>query len=80
MLLIGAAGYAFAGSIAPEIDASSGVAALTLLSGGLAVLWGRSTLHPDPRHHAILSFQCTIGSPAMGDRKYGIRLPFSDPI
>jgi hypothetical protein len=41
MLLIGAAGFAFAGNITPEIDASSGVAALTLLSGGLAVLWGR---------------------------------------
>ena len=42
LLLLGAAGYALAGSISfPEIDASTGVAALALLSGGLVVLWGR---------------------------------------
>jgi len=38
-LLMGVAGFAFAGiQTAPEIDASTGVAALTLLSGGLIVL------------------------------------------
>jgi hypothetical protein len=46
LLLIGAAGYAFAeagpSKAAPEIDASSGVAAVTLLSGGLLVLRGRN--------------------------------------
>jgi hypothetical protein len=44
LLLIGAAGYAFAEKVAaaPEIDASSGVAAVTLLSGGLLVLRGRN--------------------------------------
>jgi hypothetical protein len=43
LLLIGLAGYAFAveARAAPEIDASSGVAAVTLLSGGLLVLRGR---------------------------------------
>jgi hypothetical protein len=43
MLLMGAAGYAFAGTAvtAPEIDASSAVAALALLAGGLLVLRGR---------------------------------------
>jgi hypothetical protein len=38
MLLASLAGYAFAGVSTPEIDASSGVAALALLSGGLLVL------------------------------------------
>ena len=42
MLLMGAAVYAFAGTgRVPEIDASSGVAAVTLLSGGLLVLRSR---------------------------------------
>jgi hypothetical protein len=41
LLLVGAAGCAFAGRIVPEIDASSGTAALALISGGLVVLWGR---------------------------------------
>jgi hypothetical protein len=41
MLLIGCAGFAFAGNPTPEIDASSGVAAVTLLSGGLLVLRSR---------------------------------------
>ena len=42
MLLMGAAVYAFAGTgSVPEIDASSGVAAVTLLSGGLLVLRSR---------------------------------------
>jgi hypothetical protein len=42
MLLMGAAGSAFAGApSAPEIDASSGVAAIALLSGGLMVLRSR---------------------------------------
>ena len=41
MLLLGAAGCAFAGRVAPEIDASSGIAAVALLSGGLLVLRGR---------------------------------------
>jgi LPXTG-motif cell wall-anchored protein len=43
MLLMGAAGYAFAGAVitVPEIDASSAVGALALLSGGLLVLRSR---------------------------------------
>jgi len=41
MILAGAAGYALAGIGAPEIDASSGVAAVALLSGGLLVLRSR---------------------------------------
>jgi hypothetical protein len=42
MLLCAAAGYALAGGVkTPEIDASAGVAALVLLSGGLLVLRGR---------------------------------------
>jgi hypothetical protein len=42
MLLMGCAGYALAGQrIAPEIDASAGVAAVTLLSGGMVVLRSR---------------------------------------
>jgi hypothetical protein len=41
-LLMGVAGFVFAGiQTAPEIDASTGVAALTLLSGGLIVLRAR---------------------------------------
>ncbi|HSP68702.1 MAG TPA: hypothetical protein VLN48_13310 [Bryobacteraceae bacterium] len=42
MLLASLAGFAFAGAVqVPEIDASSGVAALGLLSGGLLVLRSR---------------------------------------
>ena len=41
VLLMGAAGFAMAGSVAPEIDPASGAAALALLSGGLLVLRGR---------------------------------------
>jgi hypothetical protein len=42
ILLATVAGFAFAGTArAPEIDASSGVAALALLSGGLLVLRSR---------------------------------------
>jgi LPXTG-motif cell wall-anchored protein len=41
MLLMGAVGSAFAQSPAPEIDASSSIAALALLSGGLMVLRSR---------------------------------------
>ena len=41
MLLLGAVGYALAGAVTPEIDASSGIAAVALLSGGLLVLRGR---------------------------------------
>jgi MYXO-CTERM domain-containing protein len=35
------AGFAFAGMLAPEIDASTGVAAVGLLAGGLLVLRSR---------------------------------------
>jgi hypothetical protein len=42
MLLLAGAGYAFAGAVtSPEIDASAGVAAVALLSGGLMVLRSR---------------------------------------
>ena len=42
LLIAGSAGFAFAGVIAsPEIDASAGAAAITLLSGGLLVLRAR---------------------------------------
>jgi hypothetical protein len=42
VLLMGVAGYAFAAVVqVPEIDASSGAAAVTLLAGGLLVLRGR---------------------------------------
>lgn len=41
MVLIGAAVSVQAGNVAPEIDPSSGVAALALLSGGLLVLRAR---------------------------------------
>jgi len=41
ILLASLATFAFAGTVAPEIDASSGVAALGLLSGGLLVLRSR---------------------------------------
>ena len=42
LLIAGSAGFAFAGTNpAPEIDASAGAAAMTLLSGGLLVLRAR---------------------------------------
>jgi hypothetical protein len=41
MLLAGSAGLAMAGTTTPEIDASSGAAAIALLSGGLLVLRSR---------------------------------------
>jgi hypothetical protein len=42
VLLVSVASFAFAGGpVGPEIDASSGVAALGLLSGGLLVLRAR---------------------------------------
>ena len=42
LLLIGAAGYVFAGpSPAPEIDGGTSVAAIAFLSGGLLVLRAR---------------------------------------
>jgi uncharacterized membrane protein HdeD (DUF308 family) len=42
LLLIGMAGFAFAGQVTvPEIDAATGVGALALLSGGLLVIRAR---------------------------------------
>jgi hypothetical protein len=41
VILLGTASFAFAGSVAPEIDGSSVAAALALVSGGLLVLRGR---------------------------------------
>jgi hypothetical protein len=42
ILLVGTAVYAIAGTArTPEIDASAGVAAIALLTGGLVVLRGR---------------------------------------
>jgi len=41
LLLAGAAGYVFAQAQVPEIDPSSGITALALLSGGMVVFWGR---------------------------------------
>ena len=41
LLLVAVAGCAFAGAVTPEIDASSGISAVALLSGGMVVLWGR---------------------------------------
>ena len=41
MILVSVSTFAFAGLSVPEIDASSGVAALGLLSGGLLVLRSR---------------------------------------
>jgi hypothetical protein len=40
LLLAGAAGCALAQVATPEIDPSSGITAIALLSGGLVVLWG----------------------------------------
>jgi hypothetical protein len=41
LMLVAAAGYVFAGTAVPEIDGSSAIAAVGLLSGGMVVLWGR---------------------------------------
>jgi len=41
ILLASVAGFAFAGTIAPEIDGASSVAAVGLLAGGLLVLRSR---------------------------------------
>ncbi len=41
LLLVGASSFAFAGSGTPEIDGSTGMAAIALISGGMVVLWGR---------------------------------------
>ena len=41
LLLLGVASAAFAQVASPEIDASSGISALTLLSGALLVIKGR---------------------------------------
>jgi len=41
LLMMGAAGSALGTDSAPEIDASSGVSAVTLLAGGLLVLRSR---------------------------------------
>lgn len=41
ILLVSIGGSAFAGSTAPEIDATSGAAAIGLLVGGLLVLRAR---------------------------------------
>jgi len=42
MLLMGVAGYAFAGAVqSPEIDASSAAGALALISGGILILQTR---------------------------------------
>jgi hypothetical protein len=41
ILLTSVAGFAFAGGVAPEIDASSAAAAVGLLAGGVLVLRSR---------------------------------------
>jgi hypothetical protein len=41
ILLASVAGFAFAGNPTPEIDASTGTAAIGLLAGGLVVLRAR---------------------------------------
>ena len=41
LLLVGMAGFATAGAVAPEIDGNSAYAAITLLSGALLVLRSR---------------------------------------
>lgn len=41
VVFMGAAGYALAGSVAPEVDAGSAGAAIALISGGLLVLRSR---------------------------------------
>ena len=47
LMLLGMAGFAFAGLQAqvPEIDAATGVGALTLLTGALLVIRGRRSRH-----------------------------------
>jgi hypothetical protein len=41
IILVSVAGFSFAGVVAPEIDGSSGAAAVGLLAGGLLVLRSR---------------------------------------
>lgn len=41
MLMVGIATSLMAGNVAPEVDASTGAAALALLTGGVLVLRGR---------------------------------------
>ena len=41
LVMSSVAGFAFAGTNAPEIDAASGAAAIGLLAGGLLILRGR---------------------------------------
>ena len=41
LLMAGLSSFAFGGFVAPEIDASAGVAALGLLGGGLLILRSR---------------------------------------
>jgi LPXTG-motif cell wall-anchored protein len=41
LLSMGIAGHMFAGTVVPEVDPSSGVAALALLSGGMLILRSR---------------------------------------
>ena len=41
ILLASVAGFAFAGANVPEVDASTGLAAVGLLAGGLVVLRAR---------------------------------------
>jgi hypothetical protein len=41
MVLVGTAGFAAAGTVTPEISASSATGALALLSGAVLVLRGR---------------------------------------
>ena len=41
LLLMGVAGLAMAGAVAPEIDPAMGVGAFTLLAGALLIIRGR---------------------------------------
>ena len=41
IIMVSVAGISFAGTIAPEIDGSSAIAAVGLLAGGLLVLGSR---------------------------------------
>jgi LPXTG-motif cell wall-anchored protein len=41
LLMLGAAGFAVAGTPAPEINGTSAAAAIALVSGGLLVIRGR---------------------------------------
>ena len=54
----------------------------TLQKLGLRVPFvnGRQVSGAGPRHPGTRSFQCTIGSPGTGARKYGMRVPLSDPM